>query len=320
MLVRLRLLLLAPWRVSLPALLALCAVGAAAGGLLAFALTRGGDEANAQRPAAPRPEAVSGPLVTGDVALQPPDGITRVRDEPAVRGLDRRDTIVLRGYGKIEVAQLPAETPSGLPSATLAGLDGAPLPAPQRVDTAGLDADRYANVGGVLPQGVVDLYVAPTTLGPVTIACHGHAASRFECERVLEQVRLQRGRPLPPSPEASFLVRLPGAVAQLNSDRRTAREALAAARTPPGRARAASRLSDAHRRAADTLAPVVPPQGGASDTVAQLRGLQAAYARLSAAAGANDRRRYVAAAGDVKTLDQKLQRALRGWERVLSGV
>jgi len=312
--VRLRLLLLAHRRVSVPLLVALCVAAAAVGVLLARAMA--GDDEPARPAPRPAPTAAATvSLAVGDLRVEVPEGFTRTRERPRIPGMDRPGALVLQGYGQVAVAQVPPEAPSLLPAAAAERLEGG-LPQPAEVRAGAVRALHYPELSGLVPDQLVDLYVVPTTHGNATVACLGHAAAAAECEQILDGLALGPARPLPLR-DAAFLQALPGVVERLNAERGPARATLARAQTRAGRAKAARAVGAAYAAAADTLAPTARPDAESAATVAALRALAGAYDRLGAASEARDPSAYQAAARDVRRGEREVGRRLAALDGAL---
>jgi hypothetical protein len=86
-----------------------------------------------------------------------------------------------------------------------------------------------------------------------TVACLGGAV-RPSCGRTAASLRLGDGiRPLPLGPSRSYASRMTAVLRRLQRDRRRALSDLRAADTHRGQSRAATKVADAHKRAASAL-------------------------------------------------------------------
>ena len=161
-----------------------------------------------------------------------------------------------------------------------------------------LDAYRYANLKIRGFAGRMTLFVAPTSIGVVTLGCFtagpGTPQFRQSCRSVAQSVRLRReGRAYPLGPARSYQRSLNGVLKQLNVARRRDRAALMAARTRQGQAALADRVGAAFRVARARMADIgVSPRELAAHRQI-LRGLARASDAYKVMAGAARRASHV---------------------------
>lgn len=255
-------------------------------------------------------------LVTaGDVRLTLPDEYKRVATGASIPGFPReRTTFVSTLSTDAAIAVLPPASASLLPT-ELAKARGAnaPGPRPQRLGSV----QAYHYVVSLNANRVVDVFAVPTTQGTATVACSTTVYELGECQTVVAALRLAKGSFLPLSTSAAFLERLPQTIAQLNAQRTTLRQDLAAASTPQGSAGVADRLSAAYAQAASALRPLLPPTGDARATVRLLDSLRAEHASLALALGNRDRIAFTRLAATIKRHERALADQLAVWQRSL---
>lgn len=132
----------------------------------------------------------------------------------------------------------------------------------------------------------MDVYVAPTTAGILTVACvagTGVVAPYYDCWRNVSTLTLRHGRALRLGPDAAFRQRLPGVVAAVDATRQHARAQLDT-RIPGHQATVASDVATAYREAAVSLAPLAPSSARrAQAIVRELAGADRAYQGVAAA-------------------------------------
>ena len=195
----------------------------------------------------------------------------------------------------------------------LSALAGPP-PAGQPVRLAGFSALRYGPMAVHGVQGLVTIYVAPTTAGVVTIACIA-PTSAFEssCGRVAATGQLLgvSADPLGPSPAyasalGAVLARLHGAIAP-------GLAALSSAKTHGGQALAARRIAGGYSTAATALGRLAtsPRDRGAAVALgAAFRQLAAAYGAAATAATRVNQAGYAGAASRLRAAQAALGHAL----------
>ncbi|HWH93352.1 MAG TPA: hypothetical protein VNT03_05780, partial [Baekduia sp.] len=201
---------------SLPGVIAVLAVAALAG--LAIRLAGGSDPPQQRRPAS-APAAV---IARGPVRVQVPPGWSSTDRPPRLPGITlARPVTLVNPRSKVEavVDALPATSPTLLPAAFVHEL-GSDLPKPSTV-RIGRQLEGYHYAGLLHPRVVrlLDVYVAPTTVGTVTVACLAEALESLVdgCFSVVSRLALARGRPLAPGPAAAFREVLAGRVASLDA-------------------------------------------------------------------------------------------------------
>lgn len=214
------------------------------------------------------------------------------------------------------VAFTQPDDPSLVPVALRARLQD-PLPAPRRTRLGGAPAWTYLERR--LADGrLMDVTVAPTTLGVLTVACTAPerewSAGRG-CAAGVRKVSIGDARPLAPADDLALRARAPAVIERLNERRTELRRRLARATTVGGQARFATRLSRAYARAASELAGVAPAAGEPAGVVALLTRASGAYDRLAVAARARWPKRHRMARKAVKKTDRALRRALTGLRR-----
>lgn len=251
-----------------------------------------------------------------------------LRTTPAVEhpDLGLSDAIVIaadspRGAGVI-VGTSNATGSTLLPPTTLRRLDRRPQQdVGERLGT--LDAYRYADVRIRDFRGRTTLFVAPTSIGVLTLGCFTSApatpAFRRRCRGIAQSVRLRRGRSYPLGPSASYQRALNSVLGQLNAARQHDRDALALARTHQGQAAIADRLGARFAVARARLADfdVSPRDLGAHRQL--LRAMTAAvdaYIRVAGAARRGGRVRYNRAVRTVIDAEDRVKTAIRRLARL----
>jgi hypothetical protein len=214
-----------------------------------------------------RDSAGSGPqrvIASGAVRVPVPPGWSRSDRVLRLPGVAIPDPIVLDNRGsKVQavVGLLPATSPTLLPVGFVEGMR-MELPRPRRVRIGpGLTGYHYA--GLVHPSGtrLVDMYVAPTTLGTVTVACVAEAVESLVvgCWDVVSRLGIAgRGRPLPVDGLAAFREVLAARLTALDAVGSRVRRALDSATTRAEQARALAPLPGAYREAAASAASLAP--------------------------------------------------------------
>ena len=272
----------------------------------------------AEKPHAAAPVATSaGPVVSaGALRLTLPEGWTPARTGPKIPGFHGAHAAFARSYDSdVAIALLPARGASLLPPA----LDVATKPAAARprIQRAGA-VSAYDYMRPAKNQRVLDIVVAPTTLGVATIACSSAVVAPDECAQALHGLRLAGGSFLPLSTESAFLAGLPDAVKTLGAQRLRLRTRLTRAGLVGGAARTAYRLAGTYGTADRALRPLAPPHSDARSTVILLHRLRSRYFTLAAAIRARDRAAFKAAARSIETNEQRLAARVQAWQRALA--
>jgi hypothetical protein len=265
--------------------------------------------------------AASNVNAAGALELSYPDGWQRAENPPAIPGLELKDPIALQETGRprdaLAAGMTSATGPALLPAAFLGRLDEPP-PRDDAVELDGLDMYRYRDLRPEGFDGLLTLFVAPTTGGVATVACAAAArtAATFlpACEEVAGGLELIRGEAFALGADERYLAKLDRALERLNTARMRDVRALRRAKRQAGQADVARSLAEAYRRAGRSLrglsvSPAV--QAAATSVRTALARTEAAYGRLAAAARRGNRKRYNAARDDVRAGEAGLQRALR---------
>jgi hypothetical protein len=289
-----------------------------AGALLGAVLALAFGQPAADKPHAAAPSAASAGAVvsTGALRVTLPEGWTPARTGPKIPGFDRAHAAFARSYDSdVAIALLPARSASLLPPA----LDVAtrPVAARPRIQRSGA-IRAYDYVRPAKDRRVLDIVVAPTTLGVATIACSTAVVAPDECAQALHGLRLAGGSFLPLSTESAFLAGLPGAVTTLGAQRLRLRTRLTRAGLVAGAARTAYRLAGTYGTAYRALRPLAAPHSEARSTVILLRRLRSRYFTLAAAIRARDRAAFKAAARSIETNEQRLAVRIEAWQRALA--
>ena len=210
---------------------------------------------------------------------------------------------------RVVVTLAPGADPSLVPAALRASLAGR-LPAPRATNIAGRPAWLYA--GLALPdRRQMDVSVVPTSAGVLAVACVAPSfawSAAFGCADEVRALRLPGASFFAPARNLSFRLHLPAVAAALDRARVAGRQALRAARTRPGQARAARRLARAHTGAAAAVRPLAGPDGAA--LVSALAASASAYSRLATAAERGWPVRYRLARRAVMRADARVAAAL----------
>jgi O-antigen ligase len=158
------------------------------------------------------------------------------------------------------------------------------------------------------------IYAAPTWKGVATVVCQpaSDRLARSACDEIVASLTVPGAGALPARPDAAFRIQLPGAVAALNAEGARARKMLAAARTPRGQVAGALATAASYRKAAATLARVLPPGDGLPrNVVLTLRRAAAAHGGLADAARRADALRFSAAASAINGVEAELRRLVQ---------
>jgi serine/threonine-protein kinase len=301
-------------------LLAAAVVLVAAVGAGGWVLAGGARE---EPPAAPAPvRSAASPAVS----LSYPASWEEVEPQAEVPGLGLADAVALAprdaGAGQgLMAGRAPGAGAYLLRPALVGRLTSAPsLDDPVRLGR--LEAFRHAGLRVAGYPKELTLYVVPSTMGVVTVACFAEpdAAERFlaECERVASTLRLEDGRPYPLAPDPAYGRRVSRVVGRLNVLRDARRERFGRAVTPRGQADAAAGVARAYGAAADALVAAPPERGPEARAnqgiVRALREAQRSYSALAGAARTNDRPAFNSARAAVRRAEGEVDRALRGLE------
>jgi hypothetical protein len=247
--------------------------------------------------------------LAAEVRVDPPPGWVRSARAIAVPGLalERpagyvQDALSLRAV--VGLAQ--ADSRSLLPRALERRL-GLEPPRPRRARfAAGLRGYRYRSLSVSGSPYLLDVFVAPTTAGVVTVACAADPVLALvldECADLVAGVDIRGARPVAVGPDGAFESRVGDVVGRLDAERRRVRARLAAARDAAAQATVARELAAAYAAAAAALEPLTSRSARSSGAPAEiLDGLAALVARARELAGALD-------AGD-ETRIRTAQRAL----------
>ena len=209
------------------------------------------------------------------------------------------------------VLRAPIDDPS-LVAAPLRALASTPLGRPRVSSLAGMSAWTYPDVP-VAGDRVLEVTVAPTTRGVLTVACLARSLSWLGaagCAADIGEASVAGASSLRPSPEFAYGTVLPGVIERLGDRRAHLRARLRGATTRRGQSRFAARLGRAHARAGARLAPWAPSGGPARGVDRALRATSRGYGRLSAAARHGWPKRYRMARRAVRRGDAALKRAL----------
>lgn len=189
----------------------------------------------------------------------------------------------------------------------------ADVPRPRTLTLAGgMRAYEYTGMAHPAVRGLLDILVAPTTAGVATVVCVSPAEASIlsDCTAIRRSVSLRRGRPLLLTPSTAFGAQLPAEMARLSAERDSERVAVSS-----GRAAAAVRVGQAHHRAAEALAPLVPPRGRRPGAIVRaLRDQAREYRRLANALRARRRAGVVRAIRWISLNEAILRRLLRPTE------
>jgi len=284
-------------------------------GLVVAALAAGFALRAGTREEAPAPPPAPRVVDAGPVALSVPAAWTPERiDLAGIPGFARPAAAFtplpgLRAHAVIGLAPIDDRS---LVAAPLRAIDGAPLGRPRRTSLAGLPAWSYPE-RPISGGRVLQVTVAPTTAGVVTVACVAESASwpgAGGCAGDVTGASLAGASPLEPERELAFRTVLPGIMDRLVERRGALRSRLRGAETRREQARFASRLDRAHVRALVTLAPWTARTGATRRIERALRSGARSYRRLAAAARGGWPKRYRQARRAVRGSDAALRRSL----------
>ena len=207
----------------------------------------------------------------------------------------------------------PMAGPELVPRSLGARLRGS-LPSPHASRLAGHPAWTYSDLPTARAGEALGVTVLPTSAGVLSLTCSGPPAVADvvrECASQVLRVTLHGATALAPDPDLPVRLRLPTVLRALDRARVAGRARLRAAATSSAQARAADRLTAAHRRATGTLARLAPRSGRSRAVVDALTATAAAYRRLGLAARAREPRAYARARETVEVRERALARALR---------
>jgi hypothetical protein len=180
-----------------------------------------------------------------------------------------------------------------------------------------LEAYRYAGLRPDGFDGELNLYVSPTTGGVATVACIGRGAESGRaleaCEGIASSLELIEGDPYVLGPDDSYAKELGDTVNGLNEARSDQRRRLARAQTRKGQQNISKELAATYGSAARQVAGIDASPAAAEihrDITRSLGQVRSAYLALGSAAGKGQRKRYSAAAKDVRNREAAAERAL----------
>ena len=160
---------------------------------------------------------------------------------------------------------------------------------------------------------LLQMTVAPTTAGVITVACIGPAVSWVAaagCANEPSRAALAGAVPLRPARDLAFLAGLAAVLDHLGDRRATLRKRLRGATTRRGQARLAARLGRAHARAGAHLVPLTQGLAGPRDVTRSLRAVSRSYGHLSVAAANGWPKRYRIARRSLRRDEASLTRAI----------
>jgi serine/threonine protein kinase len=259
------------------------------------------------------------------IELSFPRSWRRAEQAPQLRGVRFKDAIALAparaapGDGLI-AGQVASTGPRLLPKGFERHLRKPPgLGDP--VELSKLDAYRYGNLH--LRSGRrATLFVTPNTGGVATVACVDSSktagALLAGCERIANSLTLVEEESYPLGPDPDYAETLGTVIADLNDARLERRAKLGAAVSPAAQATLATSLGNAYEGAYRSLsrASVSPADQPINVALAiAARRTASGYADMSAAASANEKRRFEKAADRVRHGEAALSRGLRRLKR-----
>lgn len=261
----------------------------------------------------------------GDVMLRFPADWRRASPDSSIQALGLADPVVLedgtpRG-ARIMAGTSPATGPTLLPSAILRRLDRAPDPR-STVRLGRLDAHRYSDLRLRGISGRTTIYVVPSSIGALTMACVAPAqgaAARPTCEAVARSLRLGRGRAFAPGPSRDYRSGLDAVLTNLDAARVRQRAELASARTRQAQGAAAQRLSLAfgEARVAAARMRVSPRENAAHERIlAAVSSAGLAYGRMAQSTGQDGVARYFGARQAVREAETRLRAAIAALGRL----
>ena len=200
---------------------------------------------------APEPPPERPALAAGSIGFQGPAGWRETADAdlPAPQ-FEGETAAVADGEGTIVAGMTAGDGPTLLPAGLRELLPEDPEGTPVRLGD--LQAYRY---DGLQPDGVdgeLTLYVAPTSEGIVTLACH--QASDEACGAAAATLTADGATPVALGPQTAYATAVDRTLKQLGRRRASAAKRLDAAEGPKGQARAAAAIADAYADARKQLA------------------------------------------------------------------
>jgi hypothetical protein len=188
------------------------------------------------------------------------------------------------------------------------------LPQPSTV-AVGRQLKAYHYAGVVHPRvtRLLDVYVAPSTAGTVTVTCLAEAVGSLldDCWSVVSGVSLAGGRPLALGRAAAFREVLADRVAALDAADARSRRRLEAATTPAEQALAVAGSSGAYHAAAAAGAAVAPPSPAwPQQVVERLRQTGLAYAMFERSLRRADTEAYAEAKRLLRARRARLEQLL----------
>lgn len=278
---------------------------AALGGLILSSLI-GRDQPSART-------ATAGPL-----ALKVPDGWRRSASIPRLGALklERAVAIAPDSSGGVAVGIVPGRQTELDPMRVAREVEGSP-PSPSAVRLGRFEAYRWRGLRTPNPRRLVELFVAPTSAGTLTVACYsGGAMARVPatCDRAASSVRLAGAQGYSPVRATAWRKDVADTMRGLQERSSAGLRRLSTAANPRAQARVALSLAKSYRATIARLgAGPVPPQATEARRriVAAVNGLERAYRRLARAARKADRSGYSRAAQGIGRENARLRRVLR---------
>lgn len=277
---------------SVPGVLAVVAVAALAG--LATRAGGGADHRETRRSGSAASQVVS----RGVLEVQVPPGWSSTDRVPRLPGVTISRPVVLvkrRSRVEVVVGVLPATSQTLLPADFVKGMES-DLPRPGTTSIGGrLEAYHYTGLVHPDVARLLDVYVAPTTVGTLTVACLAETVGSLldDCWRVVSGVSVSRGRPFAPGRAAAFREVLAERVVVLDAADARSRRRLEAATTPAEQALSVADLPEVYRGAAAAGAAIAPPSPAWPHLIVQgLRQTSVAFEGLERSLRRADRQGY----------------------------
>jgi hypothetical protein len=294
-----------PWLAA--GLLALAVVGSA----IAFALSGDGHTRRGGKPEAPR--SLPGPAF----ALRLPPGWSVEPRPPALPGMRSAALIGLANQDRsvrVVASRLPATSRTLLPAEFVRGMHGTASPPDTVRIGAGLPAWHYTGLTHPAVNGLLDVYLVPTTRGVVTVACLADAASSLlaDCWHAVSGLTLRGSQAVAPGPEAAFRAAVLPTIEQVESTRETAQRTLDRVATAGEQADAVAPLAPAFRDAAAKLAVLTARELPASLALPRaLRQTAASWAALERRLRLPDLAGFAGARTRLDAREMRLKRLLK---------
>jgi hypothetical protein len=239
---------------------------------------------------------------------------------PRLRGMSLDQPVWLvagpSGRTSLGVARIRTEGGELVPSTFLAAA-GAANARPTTVRLGSYRAYRYTDLHPLGKRSLMTVFALPTTQGVHVAMCLSDAARAAtfmpRCTAVVATLTLRNGKPLPFRSPAAYRADVNEAIHPLDGIRVQQRAALVRASTPRAQAAAASALSRAYARAANSVAGAAPPPefAAAHNSVrSSLRVAAAAYGQLAQAARRHNQAAFASARSAVASAETSLQVAL----------